>query len=209
MSFFSSQGWQSWDFKYRPVIPEGMPVLVDAGLLFEDGPAAPRPAAVVNRWLRELPASGAPAPSSWENYARRRESADFFAEHANRLGGELAVDSVQLNGDPIPATSIVAVRIAEVVVRHNDLDTAWTIEEADPDSLLNALEAAVRSLRFRGSPGMTLVTEERDECVIGDGALRVASDREGLLEWLAHGDAESIEADGPLPMLPVLVSNIG
>lgn len=82
MSFFSSRGWQSWDLEYRPVIPEGMPVLVDDDLLFEDGPAAPRPAAVVNLWLRELPASGAPAPSSWENYARAvKEWAEFLAEH--------------------------------------------------------------------------------------------------------------------------------
>ena len=42
-----------------------------------------RPAAgMVNRWLRELPASGAPAPSSWENYARAvREWAEFLAGH--------------------------------------------------------------------------------------------------------------------------------
>lgn len=61
LSFFSSRGWESWDVEHRPLIPEGMPVLVDDDLCFEDGPAAPRPAAVVNRWLRELPASGAPA----------------------------------------------------------------------------------------------------------------------------------------------------
>src|SRR5262249_40265435 len=70
LSFFSSRGLESWDAEHRPLIPEGMPVLVDDDLRFDDGPAAPRPAAVVNRWLRELPASGAPAPSSWENYAR-------------------------------------------------------------------------------------------------------------------------------------------
>jgi len=82
LSFFSSQGWQSWDVEHRPVIPEGMPLLVDDDLLFEDGPTAPRPASVVNRWLRELPASGAPAPSSWENYARAvKEWAGFLAEH--------------------------------------------------------------------------------------------------------------------------------
>ncbi|WP_202869495.1 site-specific integrase [Kribbella caucasensis] len=82
LSFFSSQSWQSWDVEHRPVIPEGMPFLVDDDLLFEDGPAAPRPASVVNRWLRELPASGAPAPSSWENYARAvREWVEFLAEH--------------------------------------------------------------------------------------------------------------------------------
>jgi hypothetical protein len=57
--FFSSRGWESWDVEHRPLIPEGMPVLVDDDLRFEDGPGATRPAAVVNRWLRELPASGA------------------------------------------------------------------------------------------------------------------------------------------------------
>ena len=91
LSFFSSQGWQSWDIEHRPLIPEGMPVLVDDDLRFEDGPGVPRPAAVVNRWLRELPASGAPAPSSWENYARVvKEWTEFLAEHgvgAVRLAG--------------------------------------------------------------------------------------------------------------------------
>jgi integrase family protein with SAM-like domain len=82
MSFFSSQGWHSWDVEHRPVIPEGMPVLIDDDLLFEDGPAALRPTTVINRWLRLLPASGAPAPSSWENYARAvKEWTEFLAEH--------------------------------------------------------------------------------------------------------------------------------
>ena len=44
LSFFSSQGWESWDVEHRPLIPERMPVLVDDDLLFEDGPG--RPAAV-------------------------------------------------------------------------------------------------------------------------------------------------------------------
>ncbi|PRY22901.1 hypothetical protein CLV70_116164 [Pseudosporangium ferrugineum] len=40
LTFFSAQGWQSWDVAHRPLIPEGMPVLVDDDLRFEDGPAA-------------------------------------------------------------------------------------------------------------------------------------------------------------------------
>lgn len=131
-----------------------------------------------------------------------RISARKFAEQAQRLNGELVAQEVQVGDKAVPATSIVALRIAEVVVHHHDLDTAWTIEEADPDSLLNALESVVRSLRAKGAPGMTLVTEERDEWVIGDGGLRVVSDREGLLQWLARGDAEHVDADGPLPVLP-------
>ena len=82
LSFFSSQGWESWDIANRPLIPERMPVLVDDDLLFEDGPGAPRPAVAVNQWLRELPASGCPAPGSWESYARvLREWAEFLAGH--------------------------------------------------------------------------------------------------------------------------------
>ena len=82
LSFFSSQGWESWDIANRPLIPERMPVLVDDDLLFEGGPAAPRPAVVVNRWLRELPASGCPAPGSWESYARvLKEWAEFLSGH--------------------------------------------------------------------------------------------------------------------------------
>lgn len=137
-----------------------------------------------------------------ELIAEVRESARNFAEQAQRLSGELAATEVQVSGKAVPATSIVALRIAEVVVHHHDLDTAWTIEEADPDSLLNALEAVVRSLRAKGAPGMTLVTEERDEWVIGDGGLRVVSDREGLLQWLARADAEHVDIDGPVPVLP-------
>ena len=82
LSFFSSQGWESWDVGYRPLIPERMPVLVDDDLLFEDGADVPRPAVTVNRWLRELPASGASAPNTWEVYARAvREWMEFLAGH--------------------------------------------------------------------------------------------------------------------------------
>lgn len=137
-----------------------------------------------------------------ELLAELRASAEHFAEQAQRLSGPLAAPEISPNSGPLPATSIVALRTAEIVVHHQDLDTAWTIEEADPDSLLDALEAAVRSLRAKDAPGMTLVTEERDQWIIGDGALRVESDREGLLQWLARGDAIHIEAGGPVPALP-------
>lgn len=70
LTFFSAYGWQSWDLEHPPLIPDRMPVLIDDDLRFEDGPAAPRPTTVVNRWLRGLPASGAPAARSWEAYAR-------------------------------------------------------------------------------------------------------------------------------------------
>ncbi|MGH7736194.1 MAG: site-specific integrase, partial [Gemmatimonadales bacterium] len=82
MSFFSSRGWESWDIANRPLIPGRMPVLVDDDLLFEDGPGDPRPSVAVNQWLRELPASGAPSPATWEAYARAvKEWIEFLGLH--------------------------------------------------------------------------------------------------------------------------------
>ncbi|MGH9069446.1 MAG: tyrosine-type recombinase/integrase [Acidimicrobiales bacterium] len=82
LNYFSARGWESWDVEHRPLIPERMPVLIDDDLRFEDGPGAPRPMVAVNRWLRELPSRGAPAPNSWESYARAvGEWMDFLDGH--------------------------------------------------------------------------------------------------------------------------------
>jgi hypothetical protein len=82
LTLFSSRGFESWDIERPPLIPEAMPVLIDDDLAFEDGPVSPRSTTVVNRWLRELPTHGAPAPSSWANYARvLRSWMDFLAVH--------------------------------------------------------------------------------------------------------------------------------
>ncbi|TAP28614.1 maleylpyruvate isomerase family mycothiol-dependent enzyme [Arthrobacter sp. S41] len=130
------------------------------------------------------------------------ESATYFAQQSERLSGELAAQEVDLHGKIIPATSLVALRISEIVIHHHDLDTAWTIEEADPDSQENAVEAAVRTMRVKNAPGMTLLSEEGDQWVIGDGSLTVRADRAALVQWLARGNARDIEADGPIPQLP-------
>ena len=79
--FFSGEHWKSWDVEHKPVIPERMPILVDEDLMFGDG-TAPRAAVVVNRWLRELPGSGAPSPNTWAAYARiLRDWMVFLAGH--------------------------------------------------------------------------------------------------------------------------------
>ena len=67
--FFSPTGWQDWDVEREPLIRSGMPVLIENDLRLEDD-AGPRASALVNRWLRELPVSGAPSPNTWEAYAR-------------------------------------------------------------------------------------------------------------------------------------------
>ena len=70
LSLFDSRGAECWDLEHPPVIPQRMPFLVDDDLRFEDGPGAPRASVAVNRWLRGLPSSGAPAPKTWAYYAR-------------------------------------------------------------------------------------------------------------------------------------------
>jgi integrase len=85
LGFFSSVGWESWGVEARPAIPEGMPVLVDDDLRF-DGDGGPRASVAVNRWLRELPFSGAPSPGTWAVYARvLRDWMTFCAEYGTNV----------------------------------------------------------------------------------------------------------------------------
>ena len=130
------------------------------------------------------------------------DSARFFAEQCVRLEGELAVEELDLHGKPTPAVSLPAVRITEIVLHHWDLDTSWSLALAEPESVLNALEAAVKTMRAKKAPGMTLRTDEHDEWVVGDGGQLVTGDRVGLLLWLARGATSGVESEGTLPELP-------
>jgi len=71
--FFSSAGWDRWDLGGQPLIPEGMPVLIDDDLRFEDA-GVPRATVAANLWLQELPISGAPSPRTWKKYAQALKS---------------------------------------------------------------------------------------------------------------------------------------
>jgi len=107
---YMSGGWEGWDVRAMPLIPDGMPILVDDDLRFEDGNVR-RPAVVMSRWLRELPVSGASSPRTWRVYAgvlkgwaeflagrgvdvfadrhELRDAVSVYAEH--RLSGPLDV----------------------------------------------------------------------------------------------------------------------
>jgi len=67
--YFTSDGCDEWDLSDRPVIRAGMPVLIDDDLRFEDERGS-RPTTVINKWLRELPVSGASSPRTWRTYAQ-------------------------------------------------------------------------------------------------------------------------------------------
>jgi hypothetical protein len=94
--FFSSLGWESRDVRAKPAIPDGIPFLIDDDLVFVE-PGVVRATVVVNRWLRELPTSGAPAPGTWAVCARvLRDWMMFCAVHgievlSDREGGSRGV----------------------------------------------------------------------------------------------------------------------
>lgn len=69
LHYFDPDGCDEWDLRARPLIRAGMPVLIDDDLRFEDEHGQ-RPATVINRWLRELPVSGASSPRTWRAYAQ-------------------------------------------------------------------------------------------------------------------------------------------
>src|SRR5664279_890316 len=65
-----------------------MPVLIDEDLRFEDE-HGPRPATVINRWLRELPVSGAASPRTWRTYAQGlRAWVEFLNAHGFTVFGD-------------------------------------------------------------------------------------------------------------------------
>ena len=68
LHYFDPAGCDEWDLRDRSLIRSGMPTLIDEDLRFEDE-HGPRPATVINRWLRDLPVSGAPSPRTWRTYA--------------------------------------------------------------------------------------------------------------------------------------------
>lgn len=100
---------------------------------------------------------------------------------------------------------IVGQRIGEIVIAHDSLGTAWTIEEADPDSALDALETLIRRLRIaEAAPALILDTTEGDHWEIGNDGQAVDGDREDFVQWLAWGHPGELESASALPSLPTL-----
>jgi len=99
---------------------------------------------------------------------------------------------------------VVPQRIAEVVLTHEDLLSAWSIDEADPDSVLDAIEAMLRRMEQNAqTPAVTIETEEGDSWVLNGGGPRVFGDRENLAIWLSRGETGDLEFTQPVEQLPV------
>ena len=158
--------------------------------------------------------------------SREKRDADIEAA-AQRTAAELASDLEQANArlleafqalkdgmrvetlptlfsGEINAFSLPARRTTELIVHHDDLDTTWEWHEADPDSILDAIEVCVRRLQVHpDSPGLQIVAGEGDEWTVGDGAYRIEGYYDELLPFLARAQVEEgLQYEGELPKLP-------
>ena len=159
-------------------------------------------AALINEKLG-LPASEDDADEDVR--ARYRRCHLAFTAAAAQLT-KLPEDTVlEYRGLQLGPGDVVAQRIGEIVIAHDSLGTAWTIEEADPDSALDALEALIRRLRIaEAAPALVLDTTEGDHWEIGESGQAVNGDREDLVQWLAWGSPGELESTSQLPTLPAL-----
>ncbi|TLP79976.1 hypothetical protein [Nesterenkonia sphaerica] len=124
------------------------------------------------------------------------------AAHLTALPEEAAL---HYRGLTLTPGEVVPQRIAEIVLTHDSLGTAWSMEEADPDSALDALEALMRRMAQRSEiPPLRIDTVEGETWELGDQGQRVFGDREALVQWLAWGETGDLESDAPLPSLPTL-----
>lgn len=99
---------------------------------------------------------------------------------------------------------VIPQRIAEVVLTHEDLLSAWSIEEADPDSVLDAVDAMLRRLdAINQTPPLTIETEEGDKWLLSGGGPRVYGDREDLALWLSRGEEGNLQFEKPVSVPPV------
>ena len=88
------------------------------------------------------------------------------------LGGPLAVDEVEMRGGlMVPPQVLPLLRLREVVFHHVDLDDGFSFADVEPGLLRGFMDDAVGRLRWatEHAPGLTVVSDEGDQWVVGDG----------------------------------------
>ncbi|MDO5683747.1 MAG: maleylpyruvate isomerase family mycothiol-dependent enzyme [Propionibacteriaceae bacterium] len=133
-----------------------------------------------------------------------REATAAFAATADQLrSGKLATEEVAMASGPVNAYLLPAYRISEIIVHHYDLDTVWTIEEADIDALEDALELAVDRISKRDDyPALSIETDEGESYAIGSGGPTLKGGRDAVLGWITRGTTDGLRVDGELPERP-------
>lgn len=159
-AFYSSSGWDSWGLEFKPAIPEGMALLFDDDLLFEDAHGA-RETVAVNRWACEMPTSGVPAANSWPTYVRAvREWKEFAALHGaslfdtrDRLKAVLSAYTVHRSSGPIKSRFAASTWNQNMAMLGNFYD--WAVTNGYATALPFTYKQAVRMFDGRAIEGRT------------------------------------------------------
>ncbi|AFA73507.1 hypothetical protein GPOL_c24780 [Gordonia polyisoprenivorans VH2] len=127
---------------------------------------------------------------------RLRESQRVFLDAATHLE-ECSPDAViNCRGVDLRPRDVVPQRIADIVLANDAVSSVWTLDEADPDSVLDALDAMVRRLEICADVApLTITTIEGDEWTVHGGGALVHGTREFVASWLARG----ADDEGSLP----------
>jgi maleylpyruvate isomerase len=150
-------------------------------------------------------ASGAARPAA-EQAVDVQDSAARLAARLAALAPAHAAVSVPRTPDGerrIVVGSVPFLRLRELVYHHVDLDAGYTFADAPADVVDMLLaDAAARLDDEDEPPAVTIVTDEGDLYIIGDGTTRVAGPRASVLMWLARERNDGVTFDGPVPPLP-------
>lgn len=139
-----------------------------------------------------------------ELFTDLEDSAALFAAVATGLVGAPEQIEVEMRGGrKVLGGQLPTLRLMEVVIHHVDLDAGYTFGDADPGFVKRMVRNAVDRITASGdSLSITLISDEGDRWLIGDGAQGVTGSNAALLLWLARGDGGGLFSDSPLPALP-------
>ncbi|OYO10572.1 mycothiol-dependent maleylpyruvate isomerase [Enemella evansiae] len=132
-------------------------------------------------------------------------ASDRLRAALDELSGGVDTEVLQATFGPLNAWAVPALRITEVILHHHDLDTLWTLEEADMDAQEDGLLLCVgmSSGKDWGS-GVRLITDEGEDLVLGAGETTLRGGRDALLAWLARGQTDGVRGEPPARPDPTL-----
>lgn len=106
-------------------------------------------------------------------------------------------------GGPAPAAVVLATRLGELELHHDDLGVDAGLDlltDAQAGRLLAAIQHSY--VRTREVPAMTLDPDGAAPILVRGGGPLVSGTNLGLVRWLSGRDAAGVRSEGPLPDLP-------
>ncbi|WP_162872847.1 maleylpyruvate isomerase N-terminal domain-containing protein [Austwickia chelonae] len=158
------------------------------------------------------PSSGSDEPADLSSGASSRveeeaaetdlvASCDLIGDAFRALGLPLVCPVLDTPEGVVPARDLPRLRLQQVVLGHLDLDCGWGLAAAHPLAVADLLSMAVDRLGASApEPGITMITDEGDRFVVGDGACTVRGPADVLLTWLSRGVDGVPRCDDGLPL---------